>query len=779
MLADKRGMAGEKLKFGGEFRDSAMEQAFTVARLDETLRQCRLLFLLSAALNTLFLVSDWRFVGTPHFFVAVPARLCVVAFSLLCFLLVRRATGIGRTLAATLLWEVTTAVTVAFLVSSRSDLALFVVLLLPSIFYLVAPTPFRFTLLMGVGASMLMLAGYLGRGPYPTTLLGLVLVLVMLNFALGLVVIHANRLRRLEWLATRSERAAREALEESQALLERVFMAVPIPLVVTAVTDGRYLRANEAAVRYLAPPGATGLAGHSIADSIGLDDRRRAIAELRDRGQVEALEVALRDGQGRMREAVITAASVPIGLSQAFAAGIVDVTERNAAAAQMRWQATHDVLTGLPNRLLFLETLAEALAQRGDGVVAVFLIDLDDFKSVNDTLGHDVGDRVLVELGQRLVEALAPGDVVARLGGDEFVVVACLTEGAQAAAGKAQQLLKALQQSLPGIELAGPMRASIGFALAPQHHDSAGELLKDADLALYRAKALGRNLAVVYEPSMREAMNARVEICSALCEAVEQGRILPFYQPQIDLVSGAIDGFEVLARWDHPDRGILPAGAFLLALQDPETARQIGEAVLARVLEDRRRWLDEGVNVPRLWLNLAPGVFRDPLFADGLLERLRIAGLSPAHFGVEVTENVLLTRQGEQAGPALHRLRGAGITVALDDFGTGYASLTHLRRFPVDVVKIDRSFVARIGEQGEDAAIVRAVVALTAELGLDVVAEGIETVAQQDFLRAHRCRFGQGYLYAPAVAARDVPQLLSNPDLRPAMGAGQGGVVPA
>ena len=779
MLADKRGMAGEKLKFGGEFRDSAMEQAFTVARLDETLRQCRLLFLLSAALNTLFLVSDWRFAGTPHFFVAVPARLCVVAFSLLCFLLVRRATGIGRTLAATLLWEVTTAVAVAFLVSSRSDLALFVVLLLPSIFYLVAPTPFRFTLIMGVGASVLMLTGYLGRGPYPSTLLGLVLVLAMLNFALSLVVIHANRLRRLEWMATRSERAAREALEESQALLERVFMAVPIPLVVTAVTDGRYLRANEAAVRYLAPPGATGLAGHSIADSIGLDDRRRAIAELRDRGQVEALEVALRDGQGRMREAVITAASVPIGLSQAFAAGIVDVTERNAAAALMRWQATHDVLTGLPNRLLFHETLAEALAQRGDGVVAVFLIDLDDFKSVNDTLGHDVGDRVLVELGQRLVGALAPGDVVARLGGDEFVVVACLTEGAQAAACKAQVLLKALQQSLPGIELAGPMRASIGFALAPQHHDSAGELLKDADLALYRAKALGRNLAVVYEPSMREAMNARVEICSALCEAVEQGRILPFYQPQIDLVSGAIDGFEVLARWDHPDRGILAAGAFLLALQDPETARQIGEAVLARVLEDRRRWLDEGLDVPRLWLNLAPGVFRDPLFADGLLERLRIAGLSPAHFGVEVTENVLLTRQGDQAGPALHRLRGAGITVALDDFGTGYASLTHLRRFPVDVVKIDRSFVARIGEQGEDAAIVRAVVALTAELGLDVVAEGIETVAQQDFLRAHRCRFGQGYLYAPAVAARDVPQLLSNPDLRPAMGAGQGGVVPA
>jgi diguanylate cyclase (GGDEF)-like protein len=771
-------MGGDRLKFGGEFRDVAMEHAFTVARHDETLRQCRLLFLLSAVLNTLFLVSDWRFAGTPHFFVAVPARLSVVAFSLLCFLLVRRATGIGRALAATLLWEVTTAVAVAFLVSSRSDLALFVVLLLPSIFYLVAPTPFRFTLLMGVGASVLMLAGYLGRGPYPSTLLGLVLVLAMLNFALSLVVIHANRLRRLEWLATRSERAAREALEESQALLERVFMAVPIPLVVTAVDDGRYLRANEAAIRYLGTPGAVDLAGRTIADSISLDDRRRAIAELRASSRIEALEVPLRDGQGRMREAVITAASVPVGQGQGFAAGIVDVTERNAAAAQMRWQATHDALTGLPNRLMFQEVLAAALARRGAGVVAVFLIDLDDFKSINDTLGHDVGDELLVSVGRVLTGVLAPGDTVARLGGDEFVVVAPLTEAGEAAA-KARLLLQALQRSFPGIEIAGPMRASIGFALAPQHHDEAGELLKDADLALYRAKALGRNLAVAYEPAMREAMHARVSICAEIIEAVAQGRIQPFYQPQIDLGSGAVDGFEVLARWHHPERGILPAGAFLLALQDPETARQIGEAVLSQVLADSCRWRAEGLKVPRLWLNLAPGVFRDPLFAEGLLERLRSAGLSASQFGVEVTENVLLTRQGDQAGPALHRLRGAGISVALDDFGTGYASLTHLRRFPVDVVKIDRSFVARIGEQGEDAAIVRAVVALTTELGLDVVAEGIETLPQQEFLRSHGCRFGQGYLYAPAVAARELPRLIATPDLRPAADAGQGGVVPA
>ncbi|MDP3407008.1 bifunctional diguanylate cyclase/phosphodiesterase [Bosea sp. (in: a-proteobacteria)] len=772
-------MSEAKLKFGGEFRDTAIEQAFTTARFDETLRQCRLLFALSAVLNTLFLLSDWRFAGTPHFFVAVPARLSVVAFSLLCVWLVARATTVARAEAVTVLWQATTAVAVAFLVSSRSDLALFVVLLLPSIFYLVAPTSFRFTLLMGIGTSVLMLMGYLGRGPYPTTLLGLVLVLAMLNFALSLVVIHANRLRRLEWLATQSERSAREALEESQALLERVFMAVPIPLVVTAVADGAYLRANAAAIRYLGGPDATDLAGLVIADSIGLDDRRRAMAELRERGQIEALEVALRDGCGRARDAVITAATVPIGQNQAFAAGFVDITERNAAAAQMRWQATHDALTGLPNRLSFHERLTEALSRRTDGSVALYLVDLDDFKSINDTLGHDVGDHLLIAVGERLQQALEPGDVVARLGGDEFVVIAELAGGLDQAAARAEGLMQALCKPFSGVEIAGPMRASIGYALSPHHHDDVGELLKDADLALYRAKALGRNMALVYDPAMREAMHARVEICAALCDAVAQGRVVPFYQPQIDLRSGAIDGLEVLARWDHPQRGIVPAGAFLLALQDPETARQIGDAVLRGAMADCRAWLDAGLVVPRLWINLAPGVFRDPAFPDILLDRLGQAGHVPAQFGVEVTENVLLTRQGEQAGPALQRLRAAGISVALDDFGTGYASLTHLRRLPVDVVKIDRAFVARVGEGGEDAAIVRAVVALTAELRLDVIAEGIETVEQQEFLRAQGCRLGQGYLYARPVPASEVPALIARADLWPATDAGQGGAATA
>ncbi|WNJ89477.1 putative bifunctional diguanylate cyclase/phosphodiesterase [Bosea sp. 685] len=776
-------MSDSGLRFGGEFRDAAQEAAFQAGRLPETLRQCRLIFLLSVVLNTLFLVSDWRFHGTSQFFIAVPARLAVVAASLVCAGLIRRAVSFRQAERVTILWEVSCAVAVALIVSSRSELALFVVLLLPSIFYLVAPTSFRTTVVLGIGCSILMLLGYLGPGPYPATTLGLVLLLVMLNFALGLVVVHANRLRRLEWTATQSERAAKEALGESRALVERMFMAVPIPLVVASLEDGRFLRTNDAALRYLGEPGATDLAGRTMAEYVDRDDRRVFMSELEHEDRVNAFDATIRDGRGAIRDAVITAASLPMGQNRAVVAGIVDITERKAAEARTRWQATHDALTGLPNRLLFQERLQQALARRSEGeTISLLLVDLDDFKSVNDTLGHDAGDALLVEAARRLVREVGPADLVARLGGDEFVVLSRSLPGPEAAQIRANGLLDALRAPF---EHGGRMvstRASLGFALAPLHHADGGELLKDADLALYRAKALGRNMAVIYDASMREAMNARVAICAELTEAVSQGRILPFYQPQVDLVTGAVEGFEVLARWKHPARGIVPASAFRLGLDDPETSKLIGEAILNAAISDLRGWLEAGVAVPRIWINLAPSTFRDPQLPAKLLAQLAQAGIAPEHFGVEVTETVLLTRNGDEAERALRSLRANGVRVALDDFGTGYASLTHLKRFPVDVIKIDRSFVRHIGEDGEDAAIVRAVIGLAADLGLDVIAEGVEAVSQEAFLRRHGCGFVQGYRYSKPVAASRVPWLVNRPSLMPAepsADAGRGSVAAA
>lgn len=771
------------LRFGGEFRDAGREAAFQRARLPETLRQCRLIFLISAVLNTFFLVSDWRFFGTPHFFVAVPARLAVVFISLACLMLIRRAATFRQAEAVTLLWEGSVAICVAFLVSSRSDLALFVVMLLPAIFYLVAPISFRWTLPFGAATSVLMLAGYLGFGTLPTTFIGLVLILAMLNFALSLVVIHGNRLRRLEWLATQSERAAKEALGESRAMIERLFMATPIPLVVISMLEGRFLRVNDAALRYLGPRGATDLADINVAEMFVDEDSRRAlIRQLQSAEHVGEFEARIRSVSGDNRDTLITATSLMAAGDNAMViAGIVDITERKAAEAHVRWQATHDALTRLPNRLLFQERLQQALADAGDGA-GIFLIDLDDFKAINDTLGHDAGDALLIEAAARLSRHVEPGDLVARLGGDEFVVLTRKMLSSAAAQAKADLLLAALRAPVDHAGQAISSRASLGIALAPQHDRDPVELMKDADLALYRAKALGRNLAVIYEAEMRAAMNTRVAICREIGEALAQDRILPFYQPQIVLPSGAVDGFEALARWKHPQRGIVPAAAFQQALEDPEASQAIGEAILRKTIADLRGWLDAGVDVPRVWVNFAPGVFRDPYLPQKFLAQLAAAGVPPERFGVEVTETVLLARTGGDAERALKALRESGVRVALDDFGTGYASLAHLRRLPVDLIKIDRSFVRHLAEDGEDAAIVRAIINLAADLKLDVIAEGVETSEQQRFLLDHGCGFAQGYRYSRPVAASRVPWLMRQDGLlpaEPASGAGRGGIVAA
>lgn len=773
-------MARENLfRFGGEFLDSAREAVFRQARLAETLRQCRLIFLVSAVLNTLFLVSDWRFHGTPHFFVAVPARLVVIAASLLCYALVRKATRFGETQAILIGWEAVTALAVALLVSSRSDLALFVVMMLPSIFYLVAPTAFRWTMTLGVGCSGLMLAGYLGRGPLPTTLPGLVLVLVMLNFALGLVVIHGNRLRRLEWAATQAERRAKDALGVSQAMIERLFTAVPIPLVVASREDGRFLRSNDAAKRYF---GRDQLSAGRVSDVLFEErDRREILSRLERQDQIAGYEAQLRDGDGVLRDVMITATGVPIDAGLAVVAGIVDITDRKAAEARTRRQATHDDLTGLPNRLLFQERLEEALdlMAKGGGTVSLFLIDLDDFKSVNDTLGHDAGDELLFQAAARLAGALGPADMVARLGGDEFVVLSQALLDSAGARLKAEILLEALREPC---EHAGQMispRASLGIALAPEHDRDGGELMKDADLALYRAKANGRNIAVVYEPSMRAAMTRRVAICRHLATALRDDRILPYYQPQVSLDDGKVVGFEALARWRHPQRGIIPAAAFQEAFQDVEIAAGIGDAIVTAVLRDLREWLDAGLEPGIVSVNLSAGVFRDPNLPERLLGQLAAAGVPARCFGLEVTESVLLNRRAGEAERTLGALRAAGLSVSLDDFGTGYASLTHLKRFPVDMIKIDRGFVGHVEEEGDDAAIVRAMIGLAADLGLGIVAEGVETPGQEAFLRRHGCAQAQGYRYAKPAPAGRVPLLLRQPGLLPTHSAMHDGTAAA
>lgn len=761
-------MAGNTLlTLGGEFSDRVSEAAFQTSRLPETIRHCRLVFGLSALMNGLFLFSDWRFYGQDHFLVAIPARLAVIAVSIACLLAVLRVERVRQAITVIASWQAITACAVALLVTSRTDLALFVVLLLPSAFYLLVPTTFRATVAAGVFSSVLLLAGYLGPHPDPAIVSGFVLALVTLNVALTLAVVRNNRLSRLEWAATQAERRTKDDLAASRAMMERLFMAVPIPFLVIS-GEGR-VQANDAAVAFLGSETATETCSSLLDAFIDGDRRRDFLVRLEAGERIEAFEAEIRDAQGQRRDVLITATPMTIGATPATVCGIVDITERKTAEAEARVQASHDMLTRLPNRALFQSQLAEALTavDQRNGHATVFLIDLDDFKAVNDTLGHDAGDALLVQVAAKLIAVAGPDDVVARLGGDEFVILCRQMRTLAQAQAKAERFILALQEPVTHRGHSLSARASVGVAKAPEHDREAIELMKDADLALYRAKSLGRNVAVTYDPGMRAPIIERVRLCRDVQSALEDERIVPYYQAQIDLSSGAIVGFEALARWRHPTRGLIAAGAFADVFNEPELAVAIGNTMLRQVVADVKAWLAAGLDCGTVSINLASSAFRDPELADMLLGKLSDTDIPAHRFGVEVTESVLLARTSHDVAGTLLRLRDAGVRIAFDDFGTGYASLTHLKRFPVDTIKIDRTFVQDVETDEGDAAIVRAVLELGRNLQLDVIAEGVETEGQEAFLYSHGCGMVQGFRYAKPVAASRVPWLISEPNLMP------------
>ena len=293
-------------------------------------------------------------------------------------------------------------------------------------------------------------------------------------------------------------------------------------------------------------------------------------------------------------------------------------------------------------------------------------------------------------------------------------------------------------------------------------------------MALYAAKSLGRNRVVVYSPEMRDAIERRLVVVRDMRDAVAQGEIVPYYQPKVSLATGAIVGFEALARWKHPTKGLLTPGAFASAFDDPELAIAVGQHMLAAILSDLRAWLDQGLDCGRVALNLSSAEFREPGLADAVLGALAAAKIAARHIEIEITETVFLDKTSEHVAATLERLHDAGIRIALDDFGTGYASLTHLKQFPVDDIKIDQSFVRDLERDAEDAAIVSALIGLGRSLGMKVIAEGVETAGQLDYLRARSCDFAQGYLFAKPMPGSRVPWFLANDrpaNDRPARGA--------
>jgi diguanylate cyclase (GGDEF)-like protein/PAS domain S-box-containing protein len=440
-----------------------------------------------------------------------------------------------------------------------------------------------------------------------------------------------------------------------------------------------------------------------------------------------------------------------------------DISDRKMAEEEVWRVANHDVLTSLPNRALFQQRLAQALAsaKRGGTSVCLLLIDLDDFKDVNDTLGHDAGDALLTEMAARLSSIVDAQDTVARIGGDEFAVVLTHAQTLQEATTFAETMIAKLREPFAYAGRTVISRASIGVARYPDHDMKPAELMKDADIALYQAKADGRNRVVTYSPALRMLIEQRVSLGKELRQAISLNQIVPFYQPKVCLSSGKVVGLEALARWRHPTRGLLtPGGYFGASFDDPELAADIGEQLLAAVASDMRTWLDDGLDVGRVAINLSSAEFSQPRLADrisGILEQHQIP---PRNFEVEVTETVLLGRSSDVVAATLRQLHDRGILVALDDFGTGYASLTHLKQFPVGHVKIDRSFVVHLERDAGDEAIVAAIIALGRNLGMQITAEGVETEGQARRLRALGCNNAQGFLFAEPVPSSRVVDLL-------------------
>jgi len=427
---------------------------------------------------------------------------------------------------------------------------------------------------------------------------------------------------------------------------------------------------------------------------------------------------------------------------------IEDITEQRHSAERLEWAATHDQLTRLPNRFRFLEKLARYLETSQPGAVAVMFIDLDNFKVINDSLGHGVGDELLRGMSERLRAVVRDRDMLSRFGGDEFIVMLCDIGASVSPVEIAERLRAEIAQPLvvDGAELF--VTASIGIAVADRPGVTTTDLLRDADAAMYRAKARGRDCVEVFSPGTHDATVLTLRTNSELRRGLERHEIVPYYQPIVQLGSGHLVGFEVLARWRHPDRGLLGPEQFLPMAEETGLIGEVGATVLRSSLAQLGQWRERLPRFAQLTVsvNVSGRQLMSTAFHGMVAEALSETGLDADALWLEITESALMS-DVKAATVALRELRNLGLHLAVDDFGTGYSSLTYLKRFPVEAIKVDRSFVSGLGIDPEDTTIVEAVVKLGHSLGLLVVAEGVETPLQLARLREINCDHGQGYVF--------------------------------
>jgi diguanylate cyclase (GGDEF)-like protein/PAS domain S-box-containing protein len=468
-----------------------------------------------------------------------------------------------------------------------------------------------------------------------------------------------------------------------------------------------------------------------------------------------------RDGHRLWLELTVTPVSAgPAGISH-FVGVLNDMTEYRRYEEQLEHQATHDSLTGLPNRSLLFDRLQQAIGQAGreHRRLALLFLDLDGFKSVNDSLGHLVGDALIVAVGERLVHCVRAGDTVARVGGDEYVLLMPAIESDEMLSAMLHRILKVVQAPALINEHELVTSCSIGVALFPRDGTDAETLLKHADTAMYRAKDSGRNAFQFFTSEMNQRVSERLNLEMQLRRALERDQFALYYQPQFHLETGRIIGAEALLRWQHPEQGLIPPGKFIPIAEDTGLILSIGEWALRMACMQNSAWQRNGLGPLFVAVNISARQLQDTRFVDKLGAILLESRMVPEHLELEITEGMVLNDVERVVG-VLDEIKRRGVQLSLDDFGTGYSSLMYIKRFAIDKLKIDQSFVHDIGGDADDAAIVAAIIAIGRTLGLTIIGEGVETREQSEFLRIHGCHQVQGYYFAKPMPADRFERLL-------------------
>jgi diguanylate cyclase (GGDEF)-like protein/PAS domain S-box-containing protein len=555
----------------------------------------------------------------------------------------------------------------------------------------------------------------------------------------------------------------------------RVLDAVGQPVIATDL-EGKVLYWNRAAEETYGWSSEEALGRRSRDLTVpkeSLEKAEEVVSELRA-GRTWSGEVLLRRKDGSYVPVFVTA--TPLFDARGDLAGMIgvssDISERKALEAELERRASHDPLTGLPNRHTFVDRLGQALLRTKRGKegrkVGVLFMDLDGFKNVNDSLGHEAGDRLLVTVAERLKKRLRPEDVLARFGGDEFAVLLEEVEDASETIRVAQRIAEALWEPFTVNDHQVNLSTSVGIALGSAHtKDDPEGMLRNADAAMYKAKEQGLGCYAVFDPAMQTRAQERLELEAELRRALEQGEFVLYYQPEVSLYNGSMVGLEALLRWQHPERGLLKPSAFVPLAEETDVIAPIGRWVLEEACRQAKRWEEEHplASPMTMEVNLSSKQLRRRELARTVEEALTRAGVEAHTLALDITETVLIGAS-EHNAQALEALKKMGIRLSLDDFGTGYSSLSYLKRLPVDRVKVDRSFVKGLGGNATDTAVVRMIIELCHTLGVEVLAEGVETSEQAALLKDMGCDVGQGYYFARPLRSEELAEQLPEPFLQ-------------